>query len=140
MYIDPEADPGEVVDGLDATLARIADMRSQVATYKEYSELFNVDADDYSNLDMLEKEANSKHATWFALHDFLEKSNDWTQGAVLGADGKPRLEVEVVKLEVEDFVQRAYKMAKSNKEVCVCMMTRINLFLLLFYFSLFYFV
>lgn len=96
IFIDPDADPAEAVEQLDSMLDRVSELRDAVATYRSYADMFGANHEDYSNLDMLEKEARARHSVWVSLHEFLEKSNDWTQGAIVGPDGSPRLVVATV--------------------------------------------
>jgi hypothetical protein len=54
---------------------------------------------------------------WKSLLDFLDKSNAWTDGAVLDDNNGTRLSIEAIKQEVDDYTTRAYKMSKALKEV-----------------------
>ena len=57
---------------------------------------------------------------WGSLRDFVDQSHAWTEDAILDDDGGLLLNMEAIKVAVEEYGTRAYKAGKANKEVSCC--------------------
>lgn len=84
------------------------------------SQLFDLNPDDFTNLTMVENEAKTRYDVWKSLRDFQLKSSDWTDGPILTSQGQVRLDIEIVRKEVDEYNAKAYKLGKANKEVYAC--------------------
>ncbi|KAJ9534885.1 hypothetical protein QJQ45_029552, partial [Haematococcus lacustris] len=115
-YINADADPEQVVADLDGVMTHIEELKAASETYKEYEALFERDASDFSLVAQTEKEAAAKHHLWKSLYDFMEKSHNWTEDAILDEDGKVALSIEQIRAEVEEYSSRAYKLGKAARE------------------------
>jgi hypothetical protein len=54
---------------------------------------------------------------WGSLRDFVDQSHAWTEDAILDDDGGLLLNMDAIKVAVEEYGTRAYKAGKANKEV-----------------------
>jgi dynein heavy chain len=113
--VDHNADSEEVVNALEEHRARLKDLREMSAQFNEYQTLFGMQPDEFTNLELTEKECEGRYSVWKSLYDFTMLAQDWTMGCVLGEGGAPRLSAEVIRKEVDDYATKAYKVRLSTR-------------------------
>lgn len=112
IYIDQNADSEEVVAALEEHRARLKDLREMSVQFVEYQTLFGMHPDEFTNLELAEKECDGRYQVWKSLYDFTMLAQDWTMGTVLGEGGVPRLSAETIRREVDEYATKAYKVRR----------------------------
>ncbi|KAG1661620.1 hypothetical protein FOA52_002850, partial [Chlamydomonas sp. UWO 241] len=115
-YIDPDAEPETVVEDLEQVLAHVRELGGTAEQYKEYQKLFELDIDDFGAHSLCEKEVSTRYQLWKGMHEFMEKSNAWTEDPILDENGQVQLNMDEIRTEVDDYAMRAYKMGKTYKD------------------------
>ena len=61
-------------------------MRSRSQTFIDYYKVFNMTHEDLSNLELTEKECESRYNIWKGLHDWETMTKKWLQSNAKGLD------------------------------------------------------
>lgn len=114
VYFNEDADPEEVVQLVEEHRARLKEIQDMTVQFKEYQALFGMQQDDFSNLELAERQVDGRYQVWKSLFDFTLNAQDWTMGAILGPDGEPRLHIETIRQQVDEYGTKAYKVGRCR--------------------------